>query len=145
MSEQGRPEQEANQHAQTNIADRRRHLRFLDEVKVRFRDIEGSEPSCWGRSRDLSIGGLGLATPQALKMGSHLALEIHIDSEPAPIVALGRVVRASDDDQNGENEAHSGVEFLWLSVEDRANLARLSTYFQDKYGTSGDLASGDPV
>jgi c-di-GMP-binding flagellar brake protein YcgR len=111
-------------------------------VKVRYRDIEGTEPSSWGRSRDLSIGGLGLATPQALRMGSHLALEIHIDSEPAPIVALGRVVRASDDEQG---EAHSGVEFLWLSVEDRANLERLATYFRIKYGTSGDLASGDLV
>ena len=42
----------------TGTAERRRHVRFLDEVKIRFRDIEGSEPSCWGRSRDLSLGGL---------------------------------------------------------------------------------------
>ena len=57
MSEQGRLEHDANGRPDTNIADRRRHLRFLDEVKVRYRDIEGSDPSCWGRSRDLSIGG----------------------------------------------------------------------------------------
>jgi len=142
MSEQGRPEQSAHGRADTNIADRRRHLRFLDEVKVRYRDIEGSDPSCWGRSRDLSIGGLGLMTSTAMVVGCHLALEIHIDTEPAPIVALGRVVRTAEQEEEGVT---SGVEFLWLSVEDRANLERLAAYFRDKYGTSGDLAAGDAV
>ena len=144
MSEQGRPEQSADGRADTNVADRRRHLRFLDEVKVRYRDIEGSDPSSWGRSRDLSIGGLGLMTSTAIAVGCHLALEIHIDTEPAPIVALGRVVRTVEE-QEEEEGVTSGVEFLWLSLEDRANLERLAAYFRGKYGTVGDLSAGDAV
>ena len=85
---------------------------------------------------------LGLLTDSAIAVGCHLALEIHIDSEPAPIVALGRVVRAAEEK---EESAHSGVEFLWLSVEDRANLERLAAYFRTKYGTAGDLRSGESV
>ena len=53
--------------------ERRRHLRFLDEVRVRFRAIEGTDPSQWGRSRDLSLGGLCLLAADAVPVGSHLA------------------------------------------------------------------------
>ena len=56
---------------------------------------------------------------------------------PAPIVALGRVVRVTSDAEAGS--CNAGVEFIWLSVEDRRNLERLGGYFRKKYGTSGDL------
>ena len=126
-----------NNRAEAQITDRRRHLRFLDEVRIRYRDIEGIDPSAWGRSRDLSLGGIGLLASRELAVGCHLAIEIHIDSEPAPIVALGRVVRVTSDAEAGS--CNAGVEFIWLSVEDRRNLERLGGYFRKKYGTSGDL------
>ncbi|MHC4955967.1 MAG: PilZ domain-containing protein [Planctomycetota bacterium] len=138
MQENGHLDSRTPEGGESQIADRRRHLRFLDEVKVRYRDIEGSDPSAWGRSRDLSMGGLGLVTQRPMLVGCHLAMEIHVDSEPAPIVALGRVVRVSE--ERTEESSAAGVEFLWLSVEDRANLERLAEYFRKKYGTIGDLA-----
>ncbi|MHC4407684.1 MAG: PilZ domain-containing protein [Planctomycetota bacterium] len=119
-------------------AERRRHVRFLDEVKVRYRDIEGTDPSQWGRSRDLSLGGLALITERPVPVGCHLALEIHISTEPAPVLALARVVRCAQQDADG---ATAGVEFLWMSAEDRGNLERLADYFRKKYGTTGDLQS----
>ena len=133
--------------AEAEIAERRRHRRFFDEVRVRYRDIEGVDPSGWGRSRDLSLGGMGLVGVRSLAVGSHLALEIHVESEPAPIMALGRVVRVrtSDpqrDEANLPDEAaqcDAGLEFIWLSVEDRDNLERLADYFRQKYGTAGEL------
>ena len=136
MSQQ--PKKSENHGRETQITDRRRHLRFLDEVRIRYRDIEGVDPSAWGRSRDLSLGGVGLVAARDLEIGCHLAIEIHIDSEPAPIVALGRVVRVAPDAEAGGCDA--GVEFIWLSVEDRRNLERLGGYFRKKYGTSGDLS-----
>jgi len=126
----------------TGTAERRRHVRFLDEVKIRFRDIEGSEPSCWGRSRDLSLGGLCLLTDEPVAVGAHLALEVHIETEPAPVLALARVVRSA---QESQESAAAGVEFLWMSAEDRGNLERLAEYFRKKYGTTGDLRSDDPA
>ena len=117
-------------------AERRRHLRFLDDVKVRYRDIEGADPSAWGRSRDLSLGGLCLLTERPIAVGSHLALEVHIETEPAPVLALGRVVRCAQDAESGST---AGVEFLWMSAEDRGNLERLAEYFRAKHGTTGDL------
>ena len=138
MQENGHLQGRGTEQGESQIAERRRHLRFLDEVKVRYRDIEGSDPSSWGRSGDLSMGGLRLVTTRPMSVGCHLALEIHVESEPAPIVALGRVVRASE--HPDDDASASGVEFLWLSFEDRANLERLAEYFRQKYGTSGDLA-----
>jgi hypothetical protein len=116
--------------------ERRRHRRFLDEVKVRYRDLEGVEPSAWGQTRDLSLGGLCLVTPEPVALGAHLALEVHIARETAPILALGRVVRLVEDP---EDESTAGIEFLWIGEEDRANLCRLAKHFQEKYGDTGEL------
>ncbi|MHC4937841.1 MAG: PilZ domain-containing protein [Planctomycetota bacterium] len=132
MENQGQPADSRR----TGTAERRRHVRFLDQVKVRYRDIEGTDPSNWGRSRDLSLGGMGLLTERPLPVGSHLALEIHIETEPAPVLALARVVRCA---QDGPERVTAGVEFLWMSAEDRGNLERLADYFRKKHGTSGDL------
>ena len=127
---------QSNPSPRINTAERRRHVRFMDEVRVRYRDIEGTDPSSWGRSRDLSLGGLCLVADGPVLVGAHLALEIHIQTEPAPILALARVVRCAED---GPDSCAAGVEFLWMSSEDRGNLERLAEYFRTKYGTSGDL------
>ncbi len=110
--------------------ERRTHPRYVEEVRVRFRDLEGGAPSSWGRSRDLSLGGMCLIAKAEVAVGSHLALEINIDDEPAPLLALGRVLRCKDD---GEGHA-AGIQFLWIGEEDRANLYRLAAHFRAKYG-----------
>jgi hypothetical protein len=113
------------------VADERRcHPRYLDEVKVRFRDLEGYEPSAWGRTRDLSLGGLCLLTEGEIAVGTHLAIEVHIEDELAPVLALGRVLRCEED----EFGRASGIQFLWVSEEDRSNLYRLADYFRKTYG-----------
>ncbi len=117
------------------VAERRRYRRFLDEVRVRYRDLESGEPSRWGRSRDLSLGGLCLLSEGRLAVGSHLAVEIQIPDETAPVLALGRVLRCL-----GEGDGcASGIEFLWVSEEDRANLRRLAAHFSRRHGDTGHL------
>ena len=116
-----------------SVAERRRFKRFIEEVRVRYRDLEGNDPARWGRSRDLSLGGISLLGDEDVPEGCHLALEIHIQNETAPLLALGRVVRADMD----ETVVLTGVQFLWISEEDRANLKRLADYFQEKYGETG--------
>lgn len=145
MHEGPRESQAAPQQApadrQQSVAERRRHKRFLEEVRVRYRDLEGVDPSRWGRSRDLSLGGVGLVSIEEIELGSHLAVEIHIENETAPILALGRVVRCEEKlvDDEGEPCFGSGVQFIWISEEDRDNLRRLAEYFKKTYGETGDL------
>ena len=125
--------------ATPSVAERRRHKRFFEEVRVRFRDIEGNEASSWGRSRDLSLGGIGLFVVDSIPVGCHLALEIHIENETAPVLALGRVVRCEPDTEpDDEFGIAAGVQFLWIGEEDRRNLRRLASYFREKYGETGD-------
>lgn len=119
------------------LRERRRHRRFLDEVRVRYRDLEGHDPSRWGLTRDISLGGLCLLSEAHIPVGSHLAIEIHIEHETAPVLALARVLRAEQD----ESGCTSGLEFLWVGEEDRRNLQRLADYFLRKYGETGDYAS----
>jgi len=110
--------------------ERRTHPRYVEEVRVRFRDLEGGAPSSWGRSRDLSLGGMCLLTKAEIAVGSHLALEIHVADEPAPVLALGRVLRCGEDAEGYS----AGIQFLWVSEEDRANLYRLANHFRSRYG-----------
>ncbi|MHC4933713.1 MAG: PilZ domain-containing protein [Planctomycetota bacterium] len=119
----------------TVAQERRAHRRFLEQIKVRYRDLEGLDPSSWGRTRDLSLGGLCLISERGVRVGGHLALEIHIESEPAPVLALGRVLRCEEDDRGGV----AGIQFLWVSEEDRSNLERLAEYFRRKHGETGEM------
>jgi hypothetical protein len=132
--------------SQASTAERRRHKRFFEEVRVRYRDIEGVDPSRWGRTRDLSLGGLCLIPEDGDEsdgpsVGSHLALEVHIENETAPVLALGRVVRLMGAEPGeadvDDADPFAGIEFLWISEEDRANLQRLARYFREKYGETG--------
>ena len=133
---QGRKKREEEHHVSASTEERRRYRRFLEDVRVRYRDLEGVAPSSWGRTKDLSLGGLCLGTLDPLSVGAHLALEVHIAQETAPILALGRVVRAVE--EPGE-ECAVGIEFLWISEEDRRNLDRLARFFEQKYGETGEL------
>jgi len=119
--------------------DRRRHKRFLEEVTVRYRDIEGSEPSRWGRTRDLSLGGGCLVTSEPLVVGSHLVLEIHIEHEATPLLLLARVLRSVAE----EDGFAGGLEFLWLGEEDRKSLKRLAEHFRRRHGETGERPHGD--
>jgi hypothetical protein len=133
---EGRKQRQDDFEAALSTEERRRHKRFLEEVRVRYRDLEGVEPAAWGRTKDLSLGGLCLSTAEPVPLGAHLALEVHIARETSPILALGRVVRAVE---VPDEEGAVGIEFLWISEEDRANLCRLAKFFQEKYGESGAL------
>jgi len=67
----------------TPVAEERRRLeRYIEEVSVRFRDLEADDPSRWGRTRNLSLGGLCLLTRRPVRVASHLAFEIQILDSP---------------------------------------------------------------
>ena len=133
---EGRKKRQEENHVSASTEERRRHRRFLEDVRVRYRDLEGITPSAWGRTRDLSLGGLCLAPLEPISLGAHLALEVHITRETAPILALGRVVRVVEDE---DQDNVVGIEFLWIGEEDRANLDRLARFFEQKYGETGEL------
>jgi len=133
---EGRRKRHEENHVSASTEERRRHKRFLEDVRVRYRDLEGITPSAWGSTKDLSLGGLCLAPPEPISLGAHLALEVHIARENAPILALGRVVRVVEDP---DQEYVVGIEFLWIGEEDRANLDRLARFFEQKYGETGEL------
>jgi len=132
----GRPAAWDGQARVSSTEDRRRFRRFLEQVTVRFRDIEGVTPSRWGRTRNLSLGGACLVTPEPVVVGAHLVLEIHVESETAPILVLARTLRSRSED---EDEGYAtGLEFLWLGEEDRRNLRRLSDHFRRQHGETGE-------
>jgi c-di-GMP-binding flagellar brake protein YcgR len=134
--QEGRKKREEIHDVAASTEERRRHRRFFEDVRVRYRDLEGITPSAWGRTKDISLGGLCLSPPEPIELGAHLALEVHIARETAPILALGRVVRVVEDP---DEESTVGIEFLWIGEEDRRNLDRLAKFFEQKYGETGEF------
>ena len=118
--------------AETAAEERRRHPRFFDEVKIRFRDLGGTVDPRWGRARDLSLGGTCLLSESNTEVGCHLALEIHLERSRPPMLALARVLRCESE----SGEFHSGLEFLWLGEEAHESLAEFAEYCRDRLSDS---------
>ncbi len=118
--------------AETAAEERRRHPRFFDEVKIRFRDLGDTVDPRWGRARDLSLGGTCLLSETNTEVGCHLALEIHLERERPPVLALARVLRC----ESAGKEFHSGLEFLWLGEEAHESLAEFAEYCRERLNRS---------
>ena len=108
--------------------ERRRHARFFDEVRIRFRDVAREEFTSWGEARDLSIGGACLWSDVGTEINGHLALEIHLERDRPPVLALARVLRC---DAQGAGY-RSGLEFLWLGEEDQESLQEFAAYCRER-------------
>jgi uncharacterized protein (TIGR02266 family) len=86
-------------------------------------------------TRDLSEGGLFVATPKLQPLGSQHEVEFSLPDGRAPIRAVGVVRWVRDDHEYNEGEPGMGLEFITLSDADRqrveAFVARRDTIFYD--------------
>jgi len=113
--------------------ERRRAPRIDERLQVAFRTLrEGAaEPRrTAARTLNLSASGLCLVTQEALRRDDHLAMELSLEGQPGPVMAVGRVVWCDRDEQ--ERSFRVGVCFTWLREEDRKALAVIGEYVQSR-------------
>ena len=84
--------------------------------------------------QDVSGGGMRLATPDILELGTRIAVEVVLPDRKSPVTVQAEVVwsRSVDSPAPGEAaaSAEAGIQFLQLDSKDRAVLmlyARLKT------------------
>jgi len=115
----------------TGSDERRRDPRVPEQCQVAFRIIrEGAAAAktTAAQTLNLSASGLCLVSPDPLKRDEHLALELALDGQTEPVVAMGRVVWCDEDDP----AYRVGICFTWLRDEDRQALAVISDYVKKR-------------
>ena len=98
----------------------RQHIRRSLTVDVRAQDADAAELVF--ESVDVSVGGAFLRSDLLLELGDQLEMSIPLKGE-APVRALGRVVWVTRDPRIKGN-AGMGIEFVDMTEDDRARLAR---------------------
>jgi hypothetical protein len=85
-------------------------------ARVRFRAFETGGAARWGEGHALSAGGLRLRTDEALPVGEHLALEVHMDEGRPPLLALACVLTSAPFEGAYEHQ----LQFLWRGEDDKS-------------------------
>ena len=107
--------------------ERRTAPRLPERCRVAFRAIrEGGadQKTTAAQTVNLSASGLCLVAPRRLERDQHVALELSLEGQAEPVMAVGRVVWCDED----AGSYRVGVCFTWLREEDRRALAVISDY-----------------
>ena len=96
----------------------RRFSRYRFDVRIHasvFRD--GETASCWGRTSELSLDGIGATLSGQFQKGEVVSLEFPVPMEP-DVIKLRAVVRYSDG-------LRCGFEFLVVNEEQKLTLRQV--------------------
>jgi hypothetical protein len=96
----------------------RTHPRVIYDVAIRY----GEALSQYGRLDELSVRGAGVRVREEMAMGAQLMVSIPDFASDDRLVMTGRVVNQRPSNEGGY---HTGVEFVSVAPELRAQLARL--------------------
>ena len=117
--------------SESSESERRGDLRLPEHCQVSYRTIRDGDASpkqCATETINLSASGLCLRAPDALEPELHLALELTLEGQEDPVMALGRVVWCDRDDAG----YRVGVCFTWMREEDREDLQIISDYIESR-------------
>jgi PilZ domain len=96
----------------------RRYPRFAIDTRIQVRMFQGGEfRSCWGRSTELGLDGVGATLTGELESGEIVTLEIPLPLSPYPL-KVRAVVRY-------RHGLHYGFEFLTLNDSQRDTVRRV--------------------
>jgi hypothetical protein len=112
-------------------SERRRAARVPERCRLSFRAIrEGGADTkkTVAQAVNLSASGLCFLSPEPLTRDDHVAMELALEGQPGPVVAVGRVVWCDRDDGG----YRVGICFTWLREEDRRALSVIGEYVQER-------------
>ncbi len=109
--------------------ERRRAPRIPERLEVAYRRLRdgGADPKSHAASTlNISASGLCMLASHELERDAHVALELTVAHEDAPLMAVGRVVWCDRTDDG----FRVGICFTWLREEDRKSLSVIADFVQ---------------
>jgi hypothetical protein len=110
--------------------ERRRYPRLKDSCRIRYKRVEagaGGRPPLEALTINISGGGIGFATDEAVEVGTLLAIELGLPGYETPVIALGRVTWCDAAD-GGRHEV--GLEFWWIGWGDDGAQKAISAHIR---------------
>lgn len=111
--------------------ERRGDPRIEARCQVAYREIQGGTPrpkTTAARTINVSASGLCLVAPEPVPPDTHLALEVGLEGEASPVMAIGRVVWCDQD----AGSYRIGICFTWLREEDREALDVIADFVESR-------------
>ena len=96
------------------MSEKRNSARVLKKVKSEVHTTDGMT---FSTSADLSQGGIFISTPEPIIVGSKVELSLYIPGKEDSINIKG-VVRWMREDDNNEEKAGMGIEFIDFTLSD---------------------------
>ena len=124
----------SNAQEQARWDDRRDHRRITFVADINF----SSDSNFYtGFTRDISEGGVFVATYNVFPVGTVMELELQMPGTEAPVKVKGEVRWWAEANEDSDGHPGVGVRFLDLSVEDRDRINRFvavrdSIFFDDE-------------
>ena len=109
--------------------DRRKTPRISIEIDVLYDVLSGNASGKQNsRTRDVSLGGIGLTLNEKLFPGTVLSLQLNIAQSHRPIFAQGEIVWTKEifkknTAQNGQRLFGAGIKFTKIGQEDKVALS----------------------
>lgn len=113
--------------------ERREGERLPVTCHVTYREIRDGKPNPKQKAADtlnLSASGVCLVAAEPVEPDTHLAIEMGLEGESQPVMAIGRVVWC--DSEAGRYRI--GICFTWLREEDREALGVIADYVESRIG-----------
>lgn len=118
-----------------NAADRRKYIRIPYEAVLRYKACPNKGPKkklfLDGSARNISSGGILMATKERFPSGTVLEVELDIPSLDgySTVKILGQVVRTTEVQKNKKYE--NGISFYKIEEEDEDRLEQFLEFFPE--------------
>lgn len=91
--------------------EKRRSARLEQELPIRQK-VQNSDSIESVKAKDISTGGLRIATDSPLNIGTKLNIELQLTGSSSPYYAIGEVVWYREKEQSTENKFDIGIRFV---------------------------------
>lgn len=91
--------------------EKRRSARLEQELPIRQK-VQNGDSIENVKAKDISTGGLRIATDSPLNIGTKLNIELQLTGSSSPYYAIGEVVWYREKEQSAENKFDIGIRFV---------------------------------
>lgn len=109
-----------------SISDRRRYPRFELNLEARYKILDYGETFKIAKTRNVSMEGMCFESPEELKMGDLVELEVDLRDTKAPVKVIGEIrwITESKNVRNNAKAYINGVKLINIPASDEGRFLK---------------------